>query len=473
MVSSRLRLSLLAILALVLLVFPRERLAEAETVVPDGIEQLQYSFAPLVKRVSPAVVNVYVTHRVKEFVSPFDESYLREFFGDDYAGPRERLQNSLGSGVIVSADGLVVTNNHVVAGRGEAEIRIALADKREFDAKLIKTDKKADLAVLRIEAPDVTFPFLELEDSDGLEVGDLVLAIGNPFGVGQTVTSGIVSALARTSVMKSDAQYFIQTDAAINPGNSGGALIDMRGKLVGINTAIFSRSGGSHGIGFAIPSNLVRPTLESAITGVEVKKPWFGARLEPVTSDIAQALGLERVEGAFVTRVYDSGPASNAGIKPKDVVIALDGHEIADPSALTYRLTTKGIGGTTMLKVIRDGETLDVAIELAAAPGLDAGSQVELSGPNPFDGARVAQITPALAEEMEIDEVSEGVVIVDVQAGSIAQGLGFRRGDVLLRVARARIRELDDLERATRKPQRVWRIDVRRGTRVYQMAVPG
>lgn len=468
---SRVWIAVPIILSLLAAAAPTAALAQDE--VPESLQQLQLSFAPLVKRVSPAVVNVYVTRRVKEFVSPFDESFLREFFGDDPDGPRERLQNSLGSGVIVSSDGLVITNNHVIAGRGEAEIRVALSDKREFDAKIIKTDKKSDLAVLRIEAPDVTFPFLEFEDSDALEVGDLVLAIGNPFGVGQTVTSGIVSALARTSVIKSDSQYFIQTDAAINPGNSGGALVDMGGRLVGINTAIFSRSGGSHGIGFAIPTNLVRPILDSAITGKEVKKPWLGAKLEPVTSELAQALGLEKVEGAFVTRVYDDGPAEKAGLKPKDVVVGFDGHEIEDPRALTYRMTTKGLGGAATLTVMRDGAPVDIAIELAEAPSLDPGNLVALSGPNPFDGARVAEITPELAEAMEIDEATEGVMIVSVEPGSIAQGLGFLSGDIVLRVAKARIRGLSDLERATRRPQRVWRIDVRRGTRVYRMAVPG
>ena len=204
---------------------------------------------------------------------------------------RSASQNSLGSGVIVSADGIVVTNNHVIKVGGAAEIRIALADRREFDAKVILQDENSDIAVLRMEGGDGRFPYLEFENSDTLEVGDMVLAIGNPFGVGQTVTSGIISALARTEIARSAAQVFIQTDAAINPGNSGGALVDMAGRVVGINTAIFSRSGGSHGIGFAIPSNLVKLYVDSAVTGRKIERPWIGARLDAVTRDLAEALG--------------------------------------------------------------------------------------------------------------------------------------------------------------------------------------
>jgi Do/DeqQ family serine protease len=378
----------------------------------------------------------------------------------------------LGSGVLVSADGLIVTNNHVVKGSGEAEVRVSLADKREFDAKIILRDEKADLAVLRITSPDQTFPFLAFDNSDGIEVGDLVLAIGNPFGVGQTVTSGIVSALARTAVGNSDSQYFIQTDAAINPGNSGGALVDMKGRLVGINTTIFSRSGGSQGIGFAIPSNLVKPFVDSAISGQEIKRPWFGAKLEPVTRDLAQAIGLQKVEGAFVTDVYPDGPAAKAGVQPKDVVVALDEFEIEDPRALTYRMNTKGIGGVARLKLMRDGAPVEVNLELAEAPGLSQASQVQITGPNPFDGTRVAELSPALAEELGLEDLT-GVVVVDVQPGSIAQGLGIRPGDVVLRVNRTRVGRVDDLQRAIRLPQRSWRMDVKRGDQIYQMAVPG
>jgi Do/DeqQ family serine protease len=438
---------------------------------PASLTELKLSYAPIVKQTAPAVVNVYVTRRVKRFISPFDDPFFRQFFGDDLGVPRERMENSLGSGVIVSADGLVVTNAHVIKGSGEAEIKVALADKRELDAKLILMDEKADLAVLRMDSRE-TFPHLEFVDSDTVEVGDIVLAIGNPFGVGQTVTTGIISALARTAVGSADAQYFIQTDAAINPGNSGGALVDMQGRLVGINTAIFSRSGGSQGVGFAIPANLVKPFVESAVTGRELKRPWLGARLEPVTREIADALGLERVTGAFVARVYEEGPARQSGLLEKDVIVGIDEHEVEDPRALTYRINTKGVGASARLHVLRDGteQTLDISLE--EAPSLDSAAQRELSGAHPFDGTRVAMLSPTLAEEIGLDDLA-GVIITDVRAGSIAQGLGLRPGDVILRVGNSRIDDLDELSRAIDEPRSLWRVDIRRGNRVLKLVVPG
>jgi S1-C subfamily serine protease len=261
----------------------------APRVVPDSMPTVQQSFSPVVKRAAPAVINVYVSHKVEQVASPFaDDPFFSRLFGDSFGIPRERIQNSLGSGVIVSPDGVAVTNNHVIQGSGEAEITVALSDGREFPAKVILKDERSDLVVLRLQSKGVQFPSIAFADSDALEVGDLVLAIGDPFGVGQTVTSGIVSALARTQVGISDYQFFIQTDAAINPGNSGGALVDMQGRLAGINTAIFSRSGGSHGIGFAIPSNMVRLVVQAALTGGKLQRPWFGASLQPVTSDLAE-----------------------------------------------------------------------------------------------------------------------------------------------------------------------------------------
>ncbi len=282
-----------------------------EKLPPPSREAAQYSFAPIVRKAAPAVVNVYVRTRVQTFNSPFaNDPFFRRFFGESFGQPSERIMSSLGSGVIINPEGLVVTNTHVIKGRGETEVRVALSDKREFDAKVIAQDDKADIAVLKIDDGDGRFPYLQFDDSDSLEVGDLVLAIGNPFGVGQTVTSGIVSALQRSEVAQSDQQVFIQTDAAINPGNSGGALVDMAGRLVGINTMIYSQSGGSVGIGFAIPSNLVRIYAESAANGRKVERPWIGAKLEAMSREIAQGLGLNRIAGAVVTRLYDKGPAA-------------------------------------------------------------------------------------------------------------------------------------------------------------------
>ena len=336
---------------------------------PPSREAAQYSFAPIVKRAAPAVVNVYVRGRVSTFVSPFaDDPLFRRFFGERFGMPQERMQNSLGSGVIVSADGIVVTNTHVVKVGGAAEIRIALADRREFDAKVIQLDDKSDIAVLRIEGGDGRFPFLEFENSDNIEVGDQVLAIGNPFGIGQTVTSGIISALARTEVGKSETQVFLQTDAAINPGNSGGALVDMAGRVVGINTAIYSRSGGSHGVGFAIPSNLVKLVVGSAVAGRKLERPWLGAHLEAVTREIAESLGLSRITGVLVTRVSLRGPAAAAGLEPGDILVTVDGFEVTDPRSVQYRLVTRGVGSEARLEVVRKGQQVRIALPLKSPP---------------------------------------------------------------------------------------------------------
>src|SRR6185295_8695414 len=258
----------------------------------------------------------------------------------------------------------IVTNNHVI--KEGTDIRVVLADKREFEAVLLLADERTDLAVLKIDPSDEKLPALKLGDSDDLEVGDLVLAIGNPFGVGQTVTSGIVSALARTQVGISDYQFFIQTDAAINPGNSGGALVNMDGKLIGINTAIFSRSGGSHGIGFAIPSNMVRLVVQAALKGGKVQRPWLGASLQPVTPDIAEALGLAAPSGALVSNVRANGPAARAGLQAGDVVVGVDDKPVQDPHAFQYRFVTKGIGGQANLSVLRKGQKLTTTIALIA-----------------------------------------------------------------------------------------------------------
>jgi Do/DeqQ family serine protease len=441
---------------------------------PPSREIAQYSFAPIVRTAAPAVVNVYVRSRVKTFNSPFANDPLFErFFGGRLGGaPSERVQSSLGSGVIISAEGIVITNTHVIKASGETEIRVALTDKREFDAKVIAQDEKSDIAILRIEGGDGRFPFLSFEDSDTLEVGDLVLAIGNPFGVGQTVTSGIVSALARTEVGAWDTQVFIQTDAAINPGNSGGALVDMSGKLVGINTAIFSRSGGSHGIGFAIPSNLARVFAESALSGKKLERPWLGAKLEGVTCEIAEGLGLERITGAVVTRVSDSSPAADAGLQPGDVILRVDGFEATDGRSVWYRLTTRGIGATAKLDLVRKGRPVSLALPLKAAPKPGRDDIRNLSGRHPLDGARVVTLLPGVADEMGIDE-TRGVAIVSVREGSIAARLGFQPGDVIVKVQDQGISTAGDLEQAVRGTQRVWGLAVKRADQLLQLQIPG
>src|ERR1700704_7051296 len=287
----------LALVGLLLVFGPLSAAAQDGRVVPSSPRQCTMSYAPIVKRVAPAVVNVYAAKLVENRNPLLDDPIFRRFFGNP-GGSREQIQRSLGSGVVIDPSGFVVTNNHVIEGADQ--VKVSFPDKREFEAEIVLKDARSDLAVLRIGDKRERFTAIDLGDSDALQVGDVVLALGNPFGVGQTVTHGIVSAVARTQVGITDYQFFIQTDAAINPGNSGGALVDLSGRLVGINTAIFSRSGGSQGIGFAIPANMVRVVVASAKTGGStVKRPWLGAQLQAVTPEIADSLGLQRPAGAL------------------------------------------------------------------------------------------------------------------------------------------------------------------------------
>ena len=449
--------------------------AAAQRAVPDSAAAMKQSFAPVVKKAAPAVVNVYVRHRVEQMVSPFfDDPFFGQLFGERFGIPRERIQNSLGSGVMVATDGVVVTNNHVIQGSGEAEITVALADGREFPAKIILKDEHSDLAVLRLDAQGVQFPTIEFSDSDSLEVGDIVLAIGDPFGVGQTVTSGIVSALARTQVGISDYQFFIQTDAAINPGNSGGALVDMDGRLAGINTAIFSKSGGSHGIGFAIPSNLVRLVVQSALKGGKVQRPWLGASLQTLTPDIADTLGLAAPSGALVAKVHAKGPAARAGLRAGDVVVSVDGKPVQDPQGFQYRFLTKGVGGSTELGIVRKGQNLKTTITLIAPIEDPPRDERDLPGRHPLAGCKVANLSPAVAQEVGMeDDTREGVVVLGVAERSAAARFGVRRGDIVLAINDEKITSVDQLAGILAIPTGTWRLSVERGGKVYSLAIQG
>ena len=467
------RPALAAVATLLVALFASVPADAQRRIVPESATQTRLSYAPVVKRTAPAVVNVFVTRRARQFRSPFaGDPMFDRFFGRGFGVPRERMQNSLGSGVIVAAEGIVVTNYHVIKGRGEAEIRVVLTDKREFDAEVMLTDEKTDLAVLRLRARGERFPFLRFENSDELEVGDLVLAIGNPFGVGQTVTSGIISAKARTAVGRSSEQFFLQTDAAVNPGNSGGALVDMNGRLVGINTAIFSRSGGSNGIGFAIPANLVRVVVNSAMRGGRVERPWLGARLSKMDRDKAAALGLDRTVGVFVEQVYRTGPARDAGLREQDVIISVNGREVADPRAFNYRFTTLGVGGEASLVIMRNGRRISRRVALQTVPGGDEINTFVLRGQHPFSGASIAEITPALAEQLRLKDL-EGVVVIEVPRRSYAGSLGLRQGDVILQIGDDDITNRRDLERALRQSRRLWRIAIERGGRTIKFVVQG
>jgi len=450
------RLCVLAGLCAVLVASALPPVANAEVPqarrAPQSAAEVQLSFAPIVKRAAPAVVNVYAAKKVGPPRDPFfDDPVVRRFFNI----PRDQVQRSLGSGVIVDASGLVVTNNHVVEGADD--VKVSLADKREFEAEIVLKDARTDLAVLRIRNKRERFPTIELGNSDELEVGDVVLAIGNPFGVGQTVTHGIVSAVARTQVGITDYQFFIQTDAAINPGNSGGALVDTHGRLIGVNTAIFSRSGGSQGVGFAIPANMVQVVVASARGGGKaVKRPYFGAQLQAVTPEIAETLSLKRPVGALVATVLPRSPAHRGGLRTGDLIIAIDGLPVDDPNAFGYRFATKTLGGTTRIRVIRTGRELEVTVSLETAPDTPR-EEIVIRSRSPFLGARIANLSPALADELRLDPSTEGVVIVDVARGSVSQSIGFRTGDIVMTVNNVQVRRTRDLERLAREPRRLWR----------------
>jgi Do/DeqQ family serine protease len=438
--------------------------------VPSSAAELRLSYAPIVQRVQPAVVNVYATKIVQNRNPLLDDPIFRRFFGLP-GGQQEQMQRSLGSGVMVDPSGLVVTNVHVIEGADQ--VKVSLSDKREFEAEIVLKDTRSDLAVLRLKDVREKFPTLDFANSDELLVGDVVLAIGNPFGVGQTVTHGIISALARSQVGITDYQFFIQTDAAINPGNSGGALVDMTGRLAGINTAIYSRSGGSQGIGFAIPANMVRVVVASAKSGGKaVKRPWLGAKLQVVTQEIAESLGLRSPSGALVANVVANSPAARAGLKSSDLITAIDGQGIDDPNAFDYRFATRPLGGTAQLDVTRGGKPVRIAVALETAPDVGR-NEIVLTSRSPFQGAKVANISPAVADELHLDVDTEGVVVTELADDSTAASVGFQKGDIILAVNNAKIGKTSDLEKAAGQSSRLWRITLVRGGQQINVTLGG
>ncbi|ODT75011.1 MAG: serine protease [Pelagibacterium sp. SCN 64-44] len=447
--------------------------APVERALPQSQAQVQLSFAPVVQAVSPSVVNVYATRIEQRAASPFaSDPFFSRFFGDQYFQTRPRESRSLGSGVIVDAGGVILTNSHVI--NGATDIRIALNDGREFAVDLVVEDQQTDLAVLRVRNTNgAAFPAITFADSDALQVGDLVLAIGNPFGVGQTVTSGIVSALARTGVEASDYEFFIQTDAAINPGNSGGALVDMAGRLVGINTAIYSQSGGSVGIGFAIPANMARLVAEAGISGGEIVRPWFGAKMQAVTADIAASLGMSAPHGAMITEIAPDGPAARAGFQSGDVILSVDGQRVDDPSAFNFRLATRPIGGVADLERLRGGATETIAFPIKAAPQPPAEAMAAITGNTRFAGVSVRQLDPALSEAKGLPYDATGVIITAVEPGSPAEAMGLRVDDIILALNDIEIANAQTFQQIASQRTRTWQIILQRDGRVSRSIVSG
>ena len=431
--------------------------------VPTSAAQMQLSFVPLVKEATPAVVNIYAKIMAEPRRTPLQsDPFFERFFRDPFS-EKPRVQNSLGSGVILSEDGIVVSNYHVVGMA--TEITVVLSDRREYSAQVLLGDREADLAILQIEA-EGPLPFLALRDSETVEVGELALAIGNPFGVGQTVSSGIVSGLARSRVGggNSGLGYFIQTDAPINPGNSGGALIDMAGQLIGINTSILTRSGGSNGIGFAIPADLVAAFVAQARAGrTAFAKPWAGISGQPVDADMAGPLGLDRPGGIIVSGVHGASPFAQAGLQVGDVITHVGGAEVNTPAEMVYRMSVEGMGEQAPVLLIRDGVERAIDVALVAAPDLPARDETVLGERSLLPGVRLVRINPAVLSEMNLPLESEGVAVIS--AGRFGARVGLRDGDVILGINGVEIAHPDDV--ATVLGGQVRRIEmvVQRGNR--------
>lgn len=433
-------------------------LAQPTRAAPSDALNMKASFAPVVRRAAPAVVNISAKRVVRQQVDPF-----WQMFG--MGVPPSRVEGSLGSGVIVRADGVIVTNNHVI--EGGQEITVALSDRREFPAKVLLVDPRGDLAVLKIDVGSERLPVMPIDDSDDAQVGDLVLAIGDPFGVGQTVTNGIISALNRSADPQGGAAMtYIQTDAAINPGNSGGALVDMDGDLIGVNSFIVSRSGGSVGIGFAIPAAMVKRVVQAAAGGGHVLvRSWVGARTQPVTADIARSLGLTAPQGALVADIWPGGPADRAGLKSGDIILAVNGRPAADPAAVTFAVGAAAPGETLDLTVRRGDKVIKASLRAEAPPARPARDEWLVDGRNPFQGATVVNVSPAVADELGVDPfTARGVLVINIARG-FAMNAGLRPGDRVRRVNGREIGTVSDLRGVLSVGSGAWQVTIVRDDR--------
>ncbi|MBN2297723.1 MAG: DegQ family serine endoprotease [Deltaproteobacteria bacterium] len=398
--------------------------------------------ADIAEKVLPSVVNIASQKKILVQQSPlFSDPFFRDFFGGGM--PRERVEKALGSGVLISEDGYIVTNNHVVGGADEIEVR--LSDERVFPARIIGTDPKSDVAIIKIEAQDL--PGIRIGDSSNLRIGSFVLAVGNPFGLEQTVTMGIISAVGRSGLGITDYENFIQTDAAINPGNSGGALVNMDGELIGINTAILSRTGGSVGIGFAIPVNVVMNIKKSIELYGEVVRGWLGVIVQEITPEIADSLSLKSSKGVLISEVTRDSPADRAGIRQGDVIISIGGKDVHNSSSMRFLVSELLPGSKVPVAVVRDGreEVMSVTIgdlSLSEVPE----HQILITGNRFLEGATVADITPAARESLSIGNDIEGVLVIDVQESSPAARTGLNPGDVILQINSRKVPGLKEFE---------------------------
>lgn len=437
--------------------------------LPESPLDITLSFAPVVKKVTPAVVNIYAARLVRNPVpSPLlNDPFFRHFFGDSspFSPPDGRIQSALGSGVIMRGDGIVITNLHVV--KNAEEIKVVLNDGREFDADIIARDARTDLAAIRIRSAFKNFPFLQLRDADELEVGDLVLAIGNPFGFGQTVTSGIVSGLARSELGIRDFRSLIQTDAAVNPGNSGGPLVTLDGHVVGINTAIFSNTGGSIGIGFAVPSNLVLPILYSVDQGGRIIRPWIGIGTETLTTSLNYEPDTKGPKGVLISKIFTGAPAEKSGLKIGDVITHIDDHPILNESAYRFRMATAKPGDVKIITIMRDTHPHQISVTLDAPPDVPDNKPMELTGRNPLSGSIVVTLSPAVATELGLGyEESGGVVILQTRPGSVAAFSGLMPGDVIIKLNGKGVPSVGDMAHRLSRARDGWQISIKRGSEI-------
>jgi serine protease Do len=397
--------------------------------------------ADVAAKVIPSVVNIASTKTVTQQSPLFNDPFFRDFFGG--AVPHEQIQRALGSGVIVSSDGYIVTNNHVVGGADKVEVR--LSDGRVFPATIVGTDPKSDVAVIKISKTGL--PAIKIGDSNKVRIGSFVLAVGNPFGLEQTVTMGIVSALGRSGLGITDYESFIQTDAAINPGNSGGALVNMRGELIGINTAILSKSGGNVGIGFAIPANVVMTIKKSIDKYGKVVRGWLGVTVQEITPDIAKGLGISTVKGALISDVLKGSPAEKAGIKRGDIIIGIDGEPVQNTAAMRFQVSEVMPGTTVKVKVLRDGKEKVIPVVAGDLAKAQIPEHQILIKDNKFlEGASVADLTPAIRETLGIGNDIQGVVVIEVVNNSAAAKTGLRPGDIIISINNSATRSLQDLK---------------------------